>query len=92
MADDKWNGQESVTITRDELADIVAFRLALEHTIIQNHLTNPLAAKIMEDIITNVCGSICALIFHDTTREKLAEELIEADDDLGGLEIDEGTK
>ena len=69
----EWENAE-VTITRGQLADIVAQRLAIERRIMHETLDSEVVAAIFEQIITNVCADICSAIFKDV------EDTLEVDE------------
>ena len=80
----EWNPDDEVTITRQQLASIVAARLDLEKRVIHKSFgEDKLTAYLLGECITTMCASLCALIFEDITIDELINNIEEIDDDDG---------
>lgn len=69
----KWENTE-VTITRRQLAEIVAQRLAFERKIMHETLNDEIIATIFEQLITSICADICSAVFRDAEDTLEVEE------------------
>lgn len=89
--DEAWEN-ESVTITRAELARLVGDRLDLEDKLMEAKLDDRVLRFCIGGLLKEFTLSLCTLIFKETTIEELEEVLLVGTSDgeeHEELEIDE---
>ena len=85
----EWDGNEEVTITREELVNIVATRLAIEKKILVSSNLDKIISQLIYGAMENLCASICALIFKDITVDKIIErELGDVDEQEDDADVE----
>lgn len=63
--DAKEYGKKEVTITRERVAEIIAFRLAEEKVTMDKAHLSPVVSALFSDIMTHICADIMSEMFDD---------------------------
>lgn len=61
-------GKKRITITREEVAEIIAVRISEEEQSMKASNLDPIASLIFKEIITNICADIMHEMFGDEER------------------------
>lgn len=70
----KEYGKKEITITRERVAEIIAFRLAEETVTMEKSNLSPVVSAIFSDIMTHICADIMSEMFGEEDDELEVEE------------------